>query len=693
MNAKARLVGAVCGLCVLLILPSCGSDNVVLGSNDGQSKFSVAGKTNTAWWTPVSGQSWNGEQRLAFWFTPQGSWMVPYDWFVVLEQAHSADRFASDDNIRRLGYIPWKDVANPPAHSDAWNPDHLPIGFTRSPWTTPDDGTHPVSWLGPNCSACHTGHVTGPNHEETIVDGAPSRGDFYQLNYDLAGALVATACDDQKFSRFLGGVNQRIAAETVKGLTPETEEALRLKLRQEITYLAAYIDNNLLGRTDGVTKEINSVLDGRGNCSVKGNFTGIEAYQQKIRNIRALRWQLILRTEAALKQSKDPQFMQGTAWVDVQPNKDLMAIVPSEPGKARVDAVGAIFNEVAAVAIHAPQNIKLANAPVRFPYLWGTPQSAVVQWSGFADNHGLGGPLGRNAGEVLGVEGRINVKSATADSSAGEAASIAVLHEKSPTIGYSSSIVMRNAGQFERWLSALSAPAWPAFLPKIDEAKRARGEAIFNGRATETGVNCASCHESLRDEGKTFYQPVMIQTSTIGTDPMMVDNLALERNPISLAPWSGGDLQNKPEPNRFDVLKGLVGNALLGNLTETVPTVLHTKVYDGAAEDDFDPRSYKGRPLYGVWAVGPYLHNGSVPNLLELLKPDSERMTTFVVGNTTYDPVNVGFVTTACTPGVDDDCYDTTVTGNRNTGHSGDAYGTGLSDSDKAALLEYLKSL
>ena len=102
-----------------------------------------------------------------------------------------------------------------------------------------------------------------------------------------------------------------------------------------------------------------------------------------------------------------------------------------------------------------------------------------------------------------------------------------------------------------------------------------------------------------------------------------------------------------------------------------------------------NPRSYKGRSLNGIWATAPYLHNGSVPNLWELMKPPAQRVQQFRVGSRQFDPVNVGF-------DIGSDTFtgasllDTRLPGNSNAGH---AFGTTLSDDEKWALIEYMKSL
>ena len=104
-----------------------------------------------------------------------------------------------------------------------------------------------------------------------------------------------------------------------------------------------------------------------------------------------------------------------------------------------------------------------------------------------------------------------------------------------------------------------------------------------------------------------------------------------------------------------------------------------------AEEIETPAAAYKARPLNGIWATAPYLHNGSVPTLADLLKPSSERPKRFHVGSRKFDPIKVGFE--------DDDSFpvfDTEQDGNRNQGHE---FAAGLDESQRQDLLEYLKSL
>lgn len=109
-----------------------------------------------------------------------------------------------------------------------------------------------------------------------------------------------------------------------------------------------------------------------------------------------------------------------------------------------------------------------------------------------------------------------------------------------------------------------------------------------------------------------------------------------------------------------------------------------------ALEQAGDPAAFKARPLDGIWATAPYLHNGSVANLYELLLPPARRHKTFRVGTRVYDPTLVGYSTRDDAPG-NAFTYDIALPGNANIGHD---YGAATLTADqRQALLAYLKTL
>ena len=102
---------------------------------------------------------------------------------------------------------------------------------------------------------------------------------------------------------------------------------------------------------------------------------------------------------------------------------------------------------------------------------------------------------------------------------------------------------------------------------------------------------------------------------------------------------------------------------------------------------------YANLPLDGIWLRAPYLHNGSVPTLRDLLEPTARRPKVFYRGYDVYDPVNVGFVSSVAAEGARHYFrFDTALPGNGNQGHDGERFGTVLPVAEKAALLEYLKT-
>lgn len=355
------------------------------------------------------------------------------------------------------------------------------------------------------------------------------------------------------------------------------------------------------------------------------------------------------------------QDVQGTAKVlSDRQNEDR----PPHPyGYARLDAFGAIFNQVLADDLGIPGNALPADAPVSYPFIWDTPQSDLVQWNGSAPNAGAG-PLLRNVGEILGVYGTVSVD------------------PKNGLKGYPSSAKVLALADLEKTLEKLWSPQWPAqILPAIDQAKAAQGQPIFQQQ-------CAGCHALIdRTSPKRRITAVMNSVDVLGTDPTMADNFVDRAGRTGLLQGHkvfillGATFGE--EATGLDILTNVVAGTVLGQKDEAFEASIHEFLKVKNART-FAPRSYKARSLNGIWATAPYLHNGSVPNLWQLLQPSAQRVKSFQVGSREFDPVNVGFDSTG---GFN---FDTTLPGNLNAGHD---FGTKLSDDEKWALIEYMKSL
>ena len=112
-------------------------------------------------------------------------------------------------------------------------------------------------------------------------------------------------------------------------------------------------------------------------------------------------------------------------------------------------------------------------------------------------------------------------------------------------------------------------------------------------------------------------------------------------------------------------------------------------------DDTRGRKIYRAKTLVGIWATAPFLHNGSVPTLYDLLRPAAERPVTFPTGQREYDPVKLGIQTDrskyALPPGLPGFLMDTRLRGNWNTGHEWSFYPT-LTEDMRYALIEFLKT-
>ena len=352
---------------------------------------------------------------------------------------------------------------------------------------------------------------------------------------------------------------------------------------------------------------------------------------------------------------------------------------PTLEGFGRLDAIGRIINQTIRFTSDAKNSLEI-NAPTSFPLLWDAPRHDYVQWTGFAGNAGAGS-VGRNAGEVIGVFGSIEVKHYETAEAAKR--------------GYKSSIEGLALVAMEESLRRLQSPVWPEeVLPAIDRAQAARGAQLY-------AQHCVKCHASIdRDDPRRSVVAMVTDIAKVGTDPTSARNLATAQVP-------SGVLEGAISPKGVRYGATMSALALLGDLVTralsaqplaaaqaSVNAKLHgqetTPKRGEHREDPNDPSvallAYKARPLNGAWASAPYLHNGSVPTLYDLLLPASQRPKRFSVGRWEYDPKKVGRVSDGELPFV----FDTSLTGNSNAGHE---YGTSLGEEERWALLEYLKTL
>lgn len=620
------------------------------------------------------GQGWTKCDRDWWYTVTQGSRLLPLSWMQNLEQPNNSNKILDGKNVSGFNYLPNTRSEN--------NPYGLPVGFAvdidlagrdpsmcRTYGRLCESGSIRGEWVGFNCSACHTNEITFKG-KTLRIDGAPSLADFQGFTGQTLAGLTATDADEAKFLRF---------AKAVLGAVDG--EAARSQLRAELRQVIA--------------------------------------------------WESLLRS----RNGDDIQY-----------------------GYGRLDAQGHILNKVSLVVAASSQFRFPSDAPASYPYIWNAPQHDFVQWNGLAPNQyeytlrpGFKtniGALARNAGEVIGVFAHI-------DSSNPDWIG-----------GYRSSIRVENLIDIERRLGKLRSPKWPEdVLGKIDTNLAERGEVQFR-------TNCAGCHATLDRMDLTTkitadlrpIADVRLQAPP-RTEPAVGTDLALACNTFAHRARTGetedrkilivlGDRLGSEAPTT-DVLRHLIAGSIIGQRKALAEKAIkdlftgsRTPEFNAAAASapafeylpgvtdsrtkmraeaclratgpDFKRNNlaYKARPLNGIWATAPYLHNGSVPTLYDLLLPANLRNTApltatnamsvpspavsapiavrpdiFYVGSREFDDKKVGFIASRADGTFKFRVRDENgqpIFGNYNSGHE---YGTQLSNEDRNALIEYLKTL
>lgn len=613
-------------------------------------------------------QGWKEQDTLWFYTITQGSDLLPYDLFMEVEQPGTNTLFRDNDNINRFGYLP----QNPTSR----NPDGLPVGFVK-------DNFRDHDYLGFTCAACHTGQVNY-NGIGIRIDGGPANSDLDTFVRSLAGALTATQNDPAVLARFVQRVRARGNYDTDKAVT----DALKATTQQLKIYNTINHSQTEYGyaRLDAFGRIYNRVLE---------HVLTAEQLKESLQGIVA---------DSAL----DAAFEKVGSPISGTERERIYQMLSDTQ-----------LNELKTRITNEP------NAPVSYPFLWDIPQHDFVQWNGLAANAGLGA-VGRNAGEVIGVFGTLDWKKKNWFS----ISSLISGQGLKTHVSFASSINVHNLRRIEEHLRKLESPQWPQdTLPKIDSERQARGEKLF-------AEYCSACHSEIeRNDPQRRVVAQMSSLDRVGTDRRMAENSVryggwsgiLRNEYVSLdigsmllderAPAVG--LLTKatlatvatPYPHTFLLWRGVTWayDLVYAFFTNEIKPSLKGGNYnpDTTVEPLASFLSYKARPLNGIWATAPYLHNGSIPSLYALLLPkkragdpaDGEyRPDTFVVGSREFDPVTVGLKDSGYAGFV----YNTAIAGNSNAGHEYTSGGTAqpsgavlpaLNKEQRLDLLEYLKSL
>lgn len=574
------------------------------------------------------------QERNLFYHLAEGSEQLPL-WMIRALRNPTDRRQFFLQNPERFGLI-----------SDPRNADGLPVGVTAD--KTVDLRFLGVVMMGFNCSACHVNEITYQG-SSLRIDGGPSRFDTETFGSELSTAVKETL-KPLHLIQFIIDVAKLPPAV----IGTDTVRIHHTRHPQVQQWLGGLVDDQRTADDEAFL----AVLDGELRADSAQNppvhlrdvpwdsaHPGFQQLMQRYHDLRLEGTQQ--RLHAAARRHRglagDAEALAASLHslreipVIVRMLRDrlqlLQSIIGNLPpvtsthdGPGRVDAFGVARNRL------YPHTPVPTTAPVSYPHLWGFAQNVWLHYDANTTS-----VMERNLGQALGVGGVFD------------------------PVTLKSTLNPVNIHQLELLARRLEAPAWPSFFPPVDQAKARQGEPLY-------GRYCAGCHQDPPAPDACF--PVR----EMRTDSLRAVNFAM--------PLGNGRFTDSVAP----VLSKMKYAAYR---TFRIPES-QWPIYNVIPDDSVFWRTtgqYGVRTLAGAWATAPYLHNGSVPSLYELLLPAARRSSRFPVGHPEYDPVKVGYSMNAPAGTYQ---FDTSQQGNRNTGHE---YGTDLSESERMALLEYLKTL
>jgi hypothetical protein len=596
-----------------------------------------------------------GRDRDDWYHLSQGAEFFPLRFLRALNDMDTGEPFMK--NLERFGFVP--DAPGPA------NPFGVPVGMTVE--ETRDLRFAGVKMVGLNCAACHTAVLEIRGLPALRVDGGTNLFDADRFGEALIRSVQKTVENPVELAEFVG----RLIRQPADGGLGFVGRLIRPPADRGLGVRPVGAVADPLARKMGA--DIHKVFD-----AVEGPEKILGDRLHELIRIERQRQPLPL-TRGIVTQADDPKLKVARETLAAEVRGAAVALAFPDHGKGpfkqfpflkadearkaaaltfgdvittlrllrgrlealkagghpvitrggpgRVDAFGRARNKV------FPKNQGPLDAPVRYPFLWTVKDGLKwYHWDGNTTSR-----QERNAGEALGV-------GVVLDLDTGE-----------------STLRFTNLMRLEELAKKLTAPAWPEdAFGKIDRAKADRGAKHF-------ADFCAKCHAGRRADGT-----VIVPLASLKTDGQRVRNI---RQPL-------GDV------GFFDAISPLLKKVIAKAGGKPDGDANHWRP-SKANQPDL-PLGYPNRPLPAVWASPPYLHNGSVPNLYQLLLPAEQRDKQFPVGHREYDPQHLGYT---LRPARVVFLYDTRLPGNSNSGHSGPEYGTEqLTEGQRWELIEFLKT-
>jgi cytochrome c5 len=641
-------------------------------------------------------QGWTREERQLFYYHPQGSAQVMlaqmrYAWFVNLELAGSRERFAAPDNMSRYGFL--TELRQQP--DPAYNPGNLPVGMTK--YFDAKVGAELVDFT---CSLCHTGElhyrgtairIDGGQSMHAITSMKPG-----QFQADLMLSMLTTYWNPWKFDRFAKNVIEpRLTGGTAQGFDFDAaKQRLRTEFKQSIDTLLANAWTDLkhdsypvfegYGRTDATQRIANTVF---GRHISPGNYrqaTAPVSYPH-LWDIAKFDW---------------------VQWEGYASQPMARNINESLGVGARLD----LFDEFGAplplhlrydTSIHPDRlhEIERTLAKLRAPR-WPEQLFGKIDVEKARAGRAL---FDVHCRHCHGPHLDAYVDPKFVDAGTGE---------RKPGVTF----VLRDDGS-----CAASSPEHPQAGRPLTEAQCLNLQspqriADVDGQAVYEVDDALQVTGTLGARHVEEWRVALLPITDVGTDRNAALNFANHRYDASRLGWTpeqlislciAPEVANRIDPSSVSAVVGLniMSTAITNRYFEQYPPASREQLFKYMGYGVFDyPRTdperlknYKSRPLHGIWATPPFLHNGSVRTVYQMISPRNEREAWFWSGTKEYDPVDLGYRSLPVPGAVK---YDTRVIGNDNTGHefragcqSNGVIGPYLKPEERRQIIEYLKAM
>lgn len=666
-------------------------------------------------------------ESMKLWHLSEGSDIFPMAWFLRLSSQFSHEPIGStklnEALDKKFGVIkePTYYAEKSPypmkwiGLSSSWsNASHRDSDVRLKPGQSIEDalgvkkladGKESIAMIGVNCAFCHSGVVT-LNDKQFFIDGNPALLNIRGFFQDIFGSTAKTMLTPELLEKFLEGSkvkgdHKKIAKDFSKRLTAD------LKL-------------------DGISALISKWNEKTLNLDVIANKkkAKIKKHLYENREIMAKYLTELLQITYGLKNvSEELKTRMAFLATSMGVDPDLAA---TQEGFARTDAFGRISNLVARTKDPIP-----LTATASVPTMWNIQYKALFHW-----NANTNSVIMRNIGQSFGL-GAVMVDQAKAETTSN----------------------LFNLHHLEELLHRVRAPVWTDIDSEFKETPENLARIVDGCNVYHS--KCIGCHggfdANANGPNNFMSQRVgpanllirsnVIPLKTIGTDETYTYNQStpVDGVPFRTALFTFTGRVKKAYYEKYGITEAEQkywekvdwrGPELFRD------TVLGETSYSGISEYLNIPANptpgYTARHLASVWSTAPYLHNGSIPDIEELLKPAEERRQIFFVGSTRYDRNRLGFfsrgtdipnleerkerareiykkqnplftglfadskvkakdmetalVMAACEM-YPERCFDSTLKGNSNRGHSGEKFGTNLSPMNKKALIEFLKVL